>query len=67
MAPSHGSGRLVGAKRAAYETGIAYRTLLDLLHRGELPVIRIGRAIYVDRRDIDRWIESQKALNARTA
>lgn len=55
------SARLVNAKRASTELGIPYGTLRDVVHRGELPVIRVGRAWYLERRDIDQWIERQKA------
>jgi excisionase family DNA binding protein len=48
--------KLVTAKDASIETGIAYTTLRDLVFRGELPVVRIGRAWYFNRDDLDRWI-----------
>jgi excisionase family DNA binding protein len=52
--------RLVGAKPGSAEYGIKYTTLRDVVHRGEIPVIRIGRAWYLDRRDIEQWIETRK-------
>jgi excisionase family DNA binding protein len=54
------SARLVPAKVAAIETGIAYTTLRDLAFRGELAVVRIGRAWYFERRDLDAWIVAHK-------
>jgi len=54
------SSRLVAAKVASIETGIAYTTLRDLAFRGEIPVIRIGRAWYFERRDLDTWIASHR-------
>jgi excisionase family DNA binding protein len=52
--------RLVPAKAASRETGIAYTTLRDLAFRGEIPVVKVGRAWYFDRRDLDSWIASHK-------
>jgi excisionase family DNA binding protein len=52
--------RLIGAKPASREYGIKYGSLRDLAHRGELPVIRVGRAWYFDRVDVERWIERSK-------
>jgi len=52
--------RLEPAKAASQRSGIPYGSLRDLAHRGELPVVRIGRAWYFDRRDIDNWIETRK-------
>jgi excisionase family DNA binding protein len=52
--------RLVPAKVASAETGIAYTTLRDIAFRGELPVIRVGRAWYFDRHDLDNWIATHK-------
>lgn len=54
------SSRLIAAKVAAIETGIAYTTLRDLAFRGEIPVVKVGRAWYFDRRDLDNWIASHK-------
>ena len=54
------SSRLVTAKVASIETGIAYTTLRDLAFRGELQVVRIGRAWYFERKDLDTLIASHK-------
>ena len=54
------TARLISAKTAAAETGIAYTTLRDLVFRGELPVLKIGRAWYLDRADLARFIDSHK-------
>jgi excisionase family DNA binding protein len=53
--------RLLPARAAALETGIPYTTLRDLVFRGEMPVVRIGRAWYYDRRDLDRFIDASKS------
>lgn len=52
--------RLVAAKAAARETGIPYTTLRDLAYRGLIPVVRLGRAWYFDRRDLARLVDSAK-------
>ncbi len=52
--------QLAPAKRIAAERGIPYTTLRDIVFRGEIPLVRLGRAWYLDRRDVDRWIASQK-------
>lgn len=52
--------RLIGAKRAVAEFGIKYTSLRHILHGGEIPFIRIGRAIYLERRDIEHFIETRK-------
>jgi excisionase family DNA binding protein len=52
--------RLAPAKEIARETGIPYTSLRDLVFRGELPVLRIGRAWYFERADVDRYIETRK-------
>ena len=49
---------LVAARPAAAEYGLKYTSLRDLVFRGELPVVRIGRAWYFKRSDIERWIDS---------
>ena len=52
--------QLVRAKPCSEEYGFKYTSLRDLVHRGELPGVRVGRAWYFDRRDIENWIESRK-------
>ena len=52
--------RLAPATRAAQETGIPYTSLRDLVYRGELPVVKIGRAWYFDRADLARFIDRGK-------
>lgn len=52
--------RLIGAKPCSEEYGLKYTSLRDVVHRGEIPVIRVGRAWYLDRVDVERWIETRK-------
>jgi excisionase family DNA binding protein len=58
--PSQGPSRLVRAKTAAAETGIPYTSLRDLAFRGEIPVLKVGKAWYFERRDLENWIASHK-------
>ena len=55
-----GASRLVRAKVAAAETGIPYTSLRDLAFRGELPYLRVGKAWYFDRLDLENWITTHK-------
>jgi excisionase family DNA binding protein len=65
-APSPITPRLLSAKRASAELGVPYRTLLDVAHRGELPIVRVSSSLYFERRDLDRWVEARKdAMNPR--
>jgi hypothetical protein len=52
--------QLVPAKVASLETGIAYTTLRDIALRGEIPIVRVGRAWYFERLDLQNWISSHK-------
>jgi excisionase family DNA binding protein len=56
------TSRLIKAKRAAEDIGIPYTTLRDVAIRGEIPIVRVGRALYVERRDVDLWIEQRKSV-----
>ena len=58
----HKHGRLVPATKAANELGIPYTSLRDLALRGEVAVVRLGRAWYFDRRDLERLVESHKEV-----
>ena len=58
--PRGAASRLVRAKVAAAETGIPYTSLRDLAFRGEIPVIKVGKAWYFDRRDLENWIATRK-------
>lgn len=56
--------RIVAAKPAARELGIPYSTLRALGFQGRIPVIRIGRAWYFDRADIERFVQRSKEVIA---
>ena len=56
--------RLAPLKRVAAATGIPYTTWRDIAARRELPVVRVGRAMYLEWTDVDRWIASRKETAA---
>ena len=47
-------------KAACKESGVAYTSGRDAVHRGELKIVRIGRSWYVDVEDFIAWINSCK-------
>lgn len=55
-----GLPRLLPLKQAAAELGLPVWALRRAIWDGELPQIRIGRAIRVDRNDLEAWLERQK-------
>ncbi len=52
---------LVNAKTAAKLLCVSERTLWTLTNCGDVPSLRIGRAVRYDRRDLMKWIESKKS------
>jgi len=51
---------LVTARQAAALLSISERTLWEVTHRGELPAVRIGRAVRYQRNDLEKWIQQKK-------
>ena len=49
--------RLVPAKQAANEIGVPYTSLRQRVFNGELPVVKLGRAWYFKRADLEAFIE----------
>jgi excisionase family DNA binding protein len=56
---------LLTARQAAKALSVCEKTLWTLAQRGEIPAVRIGRAVRYDPRDLDAWI--QRAKNSRIA
>jgi excisionase family DNA binding protein len=54
------AARLLSQQAAAAYLGISYWTLRDLIFRGDLPSVRIGRRTLVDRQDLDAFLERVK-------
>ncbi len=52
---------LLRPRDAARALAISPRLLWSLTNRGEIPVVRIGRAVRYDPHDLRRWIDEQKA------
>lgn len=51
---------LLNVKDAAVYLGRSEQSVQHLIFQGELPVVRVGRRIHLDRRDLDAWIEQHK-------
>jgi excisionase family DNA binding protein len=56
---------LVTAAEAAKALAISPRKLWALTQSGEIPCVRIGRAVRYDPTDLRTWIEARKAEAAR--
>jgi excisionase family DNA binding protein len=52
--------RLLSQQDAAAYLGISYWTVRDLVFRRELPFVKIGRRILVDRVDLDAYLDRSK-------
>ena len=50
------SGELLRAQEVARILGVGRSKAYELMLRGELPVIRIGRLVRVPRHGLDKWI-----------
>ena len=66
LTPNHqaNSGRhdeplLLRAEEVARLTSLGRSTIFNLLASGELPAVRIGRAVRVRRSDLESWIEAR--------
>ena len=51
---------LLTVKQAAVYLGRSEQSIQHLIFQKELPVVRIGRRVHLDRRDLDAWIEANK-------
>jgi excisionase family DNA binding protein len=51
---------LLTPREAARMLSICEKTLWSLTKRGEIPAVRIGRAVRYDPRDLAAWIKSAK-------
>ena len=55
------SDALLRPREAAKYLALSARKVWDLTHRdGELPYIRIGRAVRYRRMDLDNWVAKQR-------
>jgi excisionase family DNA binding protein len=51
---------LLDVKDAAVYLGRSEQSIQHLIFDKELPVVRVGRRVHLDRRDLDAWIEKNK-------
>ncbi len=51
---------LLTPREAAAALAVCEKTLWSLAKRGELPAVRIGRAVRYDVADLRAWIDSRK-------
>lgn len=51
---------LLNVKDAAIYLGRTEQAVQHLIFQKELPVVRVGRRVHLDRRDLDAWIEKNK-------
>jgi len=54
--------RLLTVKDAAAYLAISERKLWDMSKAGEIPVVRLGRAVRYDRSDLDSFIQRAKGI-----
>ena len=60
MSQATAATRLIKPSQIQREIGIPISTLRDAVHRGELPVIRIGKGWFLERTDVNHWLDSRK-------
>ena len=53
--------RLISQKEAGEYLGISYWTVRDMVFRGDIPHIRIGRRILMDIKDLEEYIQKNKS------
>lgn len=51
---------LLNVKEAALYLGRSQQSVQHLIFQRDLPVVRVGRRVHLDRRDLDEWIEKNK-------
>ena len=56
--PAH--NRLLTAQQAAEYIGRSEQAVRHLIFQRDLPVVRNGRCVRIDRKDLDIWIENNK-------
>ncbi len=67
MIPTTGQNRIDTSKKrllSVYDAGeylsVSHWTVRELINKGSLPYVRIGRRLLVDVRELDRFIEGLK-------
>lgn len=54
--------RLFSLKQAAAYLNVSYWTVRDLVFQGDLPSVRLGRRVLIDRHDLEALIEKSKEV-----
>jgi excisionase family DNA binding protein len=52
--------RLLTAKAAGDYIGRSEQAIRHLIFQRDMPTVRNGRCVRIDRKDLDRWIENHK-------
>jgi excisionase family DNA binding protein len=52
--------RLLTVEQAAGYIGRSEQAVRHLIFQRDIPVVRTGRCVRIDRKDLDRWIENYK-------
>jgi len=52
--------RMFDYHQAAAYTGLSYWTIREVALRGNFPIVRVGRRVLIDRKDLDAWLEASK-------
>lgn len=52
--------KLLSVRAVADQTTLPVSTVYDAVYRGELPVVRIGRSVRIDERDLVDFIAARK-------
>ncbi|MGA7234652.1 MAG: helix-turn-helix domain-containing protein [Bryobacteraceae bacterium] len=60
LAPARVHPALLDVKDAAIYIGRSEQAVQHLIFQHDLPVVRVGRRVHIDRRDLDAWIEKNK-------
>jgi excisionase family DNA binding protein len=51
---------LLNVKEAAIYLGRTEQSIQHLIFERDLPVVRVGRRVHLDRKDLEAWIEKNK-------
>lgn len=54
------AGRLLTAKQAAAYIGRSEQAVRHMIFQRDIPVVRDGRCVRIDKKDLDTWIENNK-------
>lgn len=60
MKPTTIQPALFDVKQAGVYLGRTEQAIQHLIFDRELPVVRVGRRVHLDRKDLDHWIEKNK-------